>query len=376
MQTSRLIDTGICITPQQELLVKTILSTSPEQQRQYFQSWLQQVDLDTIDGGSYRLMPMLYKNISKSSLESDLNGRLKGIYRYSFYFNQMLFHQAHRIIDQLNKAGIRVLLLKGAAITLQYYQDYGIRPMGDIDILVDRANVAAAVKIIEENSWTKKIDIELKEAMRTWHSIDFSNKLGYGFDLHWYTMHQCCWETIDADIWDHAREVNYQGLLVYVCDPADMILQACTHGIIWGEVTPIWWIMDVITILEGENRNIDWQRLIQQARQRKLVLTLRACFTCIEKYIPGLIPAGIMKTILTEEIDPEESQLFTLLTSPPGFLNLRLKWALHSNINREKMLSQKIIGFPAYLRNLWGLNSYSQFPHYILSKMMEKTRAF
>ena len=64
--------------------------------------------------------------------------------------NAVMFTAASRLLLALAAAEIRVLALKGVALSLTAYDDPGVRPFADIDILVDAENMDAAGRIAEE----------------------------------------------------------------------------------------------------------------------------------------------------------------------------------------------------------------------------------
>ena len=54
------------------------------------------------------------------------------------------------VVAQLREAGIPSLMLKGAALSLAFYRDPGLRPMRDVDLLVPKERSAdAARKLVE-----------------------------------------------------------------------------------------------------------------------------------------------------------------------------------------------------------------------------------
>lgn len=59
-----------------------------------------------------------------------------------------------RCVSALQGGGIRVLVLKGAALALSHYGDPSLRPMGDLDLLVAPEQWTAAARALEALDWT------------------------------------------------------------------------------------------------------------------------------------------------------------------------------------------------------------------------------
>ena len=70
-------------TPAQELLLRSALLTGPGA-LEAWQRWKSQHDLveSELDHGSFRLLPLVYRNLSAQGIEEPHLARLKGIYRY------------------------------------------------------------------------------------------------------------------------------------------------------------------------------------------------------------------------------------------------------------------------------------------------------
>ena len=88
------------------------------------------IETNTLDLSSFRLLPHVYRNLRDQGLSDPLIEKLKGIYRLHWYKNQRLFHHMTPVLKSFHAAGIKTMILKGAALSLQYYRDYGLRAMG------------------------------------------------------------------------------------------------------------------------------------------------------------------------------------------------------------------------------------------------------
>ena len=102
------------------------------------------LDIDHLDVESYRLLPLVHRNMRRLGVDHPDQSRLKGIHRHTLVRNHILLHQVRGILEALHGAGIDTLVLKGAALALTHYKDLGLRPMDDLDLLVpiDRALAA------------------------------------------------------------------------------------------------------------------------------------------------------------------------------------------------------------------------------------------
>ena len=115
--------------------------------------WINSADIDHLDPGSFRLFPLLYKNLISNGIDHPLLTRLKGIYKKTWYKNQMLLHQVQHVLSAFDAAGIDTLLMKGMALSLLYYKDLGVRSMLDFDILIPIKHTSKAMNYLVKNGW-------------------------------------------------------------------------------------------------------------------------------------------------------------------------------------------------------------------------------
>jgi len=111
---------GCWPTWRQELLLRAALLRGKEAIAAW-REWKSSVDVDRLDQGSRRLLPLLYRNLRAHGVEDPLMNSFKGIYRLTWYKNQMAFHKMTSLLRSFHHAGIETMLLKGAALVMLHY---------------------------------------------------------------------------------------------------------------------------------------------------------------------------------------------------------------------------------------------------------------
>src|SRR5262245_47798267 len=79
-------------TPHQELLLGAALLNGDEA-LEAWEEWKVGVDVDTLDWGSQRLLPRLYKNLHLHGIDEPLVAKFKGYHRRTWCENQLRFHR-------------------------------------------------------------------------------------------------------------------------------------------------------------------------------------------------------------------------------------------------------------------------------------------
>ena len=283
-------------TPNQELLLKAALF-SGEDALEAWSKWRDAVDWEGhLEPGSFRLLPLLYNNLHKHGVDDSAMGKLKGIYRQAWSKNQTLFHEMAKVIEFLQNAGIKTMLLKGASLSLLYYKNNGSRPMADIDVLVPLKQARLANELLQKAGWTSPLPLTGLDLIYG-HAIQLRNRLDKEFDLHWRPFNGCQ-DEYEKDFWDGAIPVKMAKVDSMSPNPTDMLFHVIIHGVAWNPVPPIRWIADAITLINSDDFTIDWQRLINTAQRHHLNLRLKKRLQYLHDNFHPSIPPSVMKTII------------------------------------------------------------------------------
>jgi len=199
--------------------------------REAWQRWRASADIDNLDAGSNRLLPLLYHNLRREQIEDPALPRWKGVYRYHWTQNEMLFHQVAPLLSMLPARGVDIVLLKGAALVARHYHDAGLRPMSDFDFLVRPEKARQAVEYVLASGWRlQDTTMSLDQFFRLSHSGCFVNERGQQIDLHWFALAEGQQPDADADFWAHTSRASLAGVAVRCLSPTDLLFHVCVHG--------------------------------------------------------------------------------------------------------------------------------------------------
>src|SRR5205823_1539331 len=103
--------------------------------------------------GESRLLAAAFRPVRALGVDDQMLSLAGGLYRQSWYENQLALHRLAKAVTSLNAAGIEVLVLKGAALSLLHYRDLGARPMLDVDLLVAPRHLWEAIQVLAASGW-------------------------------------------------------------------------------------------------------------------------------------------------------------------------------------------------------------------------------
>jgi hypothetical protein len=351
-------------TAEQELLLRASLFAGKEGLASYHE-WARRVDIDALDYGSLRMLPLLYRNLRRLGTESPHLDRLKGTYRQTYYQNKLAFYRGFALLNSLKEAGIETMILKGAAMISLYYGDPGLRPMSDFDILVPPGQALAAIAAIRCSGWQPRKGIPLNAKTVTVHySWPFSLPATTELDLHWYVFDQCCYPKADDELWDAAVTGCVDGSSVRGLCATDQLLHTCIHGMEWNTVSPLRWVADAAIIFDRDADRIDWDRLIRHAQQRRLILAARDTLTYLRDKFHAPVPQDVLSELRRTPVAVNDRLEYRARTSPPGnFPSLR---KIYFGYRRHRALvptgGGNPMGFVRYLQARWGVSSLWKLP--------------
>jgi hypothetical protein len=150
-------------------------------------------------------------------------------------------HRIGEAFRRLQAAGIPAILLKGLA-SARYYSDVGLRPYGDIDVLMHRSHFDAARQILESPPLA-----------------------GQYYDLHENLKDLP--ERSLTELFDRSRIQSIGGTEVRTLGHEDHLAFICVHLLRHGAWRAIW-LCDVAAALENQPAGFDWAICLGRHRRR------------------------------------------------------------------------------------------------------------
>ena len=336
-----------------------------EEARAAFAALIGSVDLerhDVFDHGTFRLLPLLYDRMHRLGVRHPVMARLKGIYRRAWYANHRLFHATGPIIAAIEAAGIQTMLLKGAPLLIDYYRNYALRPMSDIDVVVRPETVGDAVMVLRRLGLTR-IDTAHDDDLKYRHAMLFRDASGTEIDLHWHFMFEACNDAADAALWDGARPLDFAGVATRQPDPALALVLIVIHGMRFNPMPPVRWIPDALAIIRGARDELDWQRLTDFARAQKISYRLGLGLRHLANEWHAPVPEQVFRTLDTAGLSLRERIENTIVFRDIDRLfadPVTKQWVIFADYCRAVPTRDPLkflVGLSHYMRYRWRVGS-------------------
>ncbi len=310
-QANHLIPAFTQITETQTLLLRASL-WSDERAIEAWQAWIERVDIEHLDSGSDRLLPLLYRNLSRLGVQHPAMTKLKGTYRHTWINNQLRFSRLVSTLELLDRAGISATLLKGVGLSIVDYQDIGVRQMLDIDIWVHPVQVRAAIALLLQNGWRSREHnphlIHRSVALR--HALSFVDHESWGLDLHWRVFTRSATRVNHIDLWNDRVPIDFLGVSTYALEPTDRFLHVCAHGYGWNPTPTFRWIADAYTIWQSHKDQFNWERLKLNSIRLNLSKPAYDSLTLLENIFKLELPSSVIHALSNSILTLGKSQLY------------------------------------------------------------------
>jgi len=248
---------------------------------------------------SQKLTPFLYYQLSRQGgekyLAPEIYQRLKRSYYATLQHNLGQDQEALQVIRALTEAGVEVILLKGADLRLRVYDDPGVRPMGDLDLLIAPEAVPQGKAVLgglgySLSHWLCWPGGGFTERYRV--ALHFEPPPGSKLlvDLHW------CLEAVGnfyrlpySRLNQGAISWSYHGLPVKLLSPEHLLMHLCLH--LYDELSCALQLVDLGLVCA--RLSIDWGRFLEEAMRCRCQLPLSVMLGDLARLYPGVAPAAV-----------------------------------------------------------------------------------
>lgn len=248
-----------------------------------------------------RAVPVVHarlRNVVHDAVPADTLEQMRRLALISDFAMLQLESRLHEILRVLEKASVRVMLLKGAALSQTAYAGVRQRPMSDLDVLVDPGNAHLAQRLMLEKGWREVDagipmhayhrhhhqpplrDAQLKELQLEIHTALFPDRQPFALDAR--------------DLWAGAKPLGPEFPNTYVPEAMHSLLHACLH-FLWSHQGRfgVWrTVRDVDALMQTQY--IDWTAFVGAARATRGGTTCYWTFRIAERTAGVSVPAFVL----------------------------------------------------------------------------------
>jgi putative nucleotidyltransferase-like protein len=288
--------------------------------------------LDDLDPASTALLPLLHRQLERRGDADPLAPRLRGVYRRTWYVNQLRLDRLRGALNALREAEADPLVFSSWELPVRYYDDLGLRPAAALHVLVRPDRVGRAKDALDDDQCHV-------------HSRLFPEFEDAASGLE------------PEDPWEAATELELGGVAMRTLGPADELLGVCLSGARAKAWPSILWIADAVTVLAAAPSELDWDRLVRQARRIRATLRLRDALVFLRDELGAAVPTAAVAALEATPTTRRERVAHRVtgarhgrLGGPPGVLSRFLR------VTADRSAAHAMRDVPRFLRDEWGLD--------------------
>jgi hypothetical protein len=335
------------------------------------------------DDEATRLLPLVYRRLVRLAPDAEL-GDLAERYRLTWAHNRRTLERLAPVLASFEAAGIATMALKGVPLALCYYRDLGARPMADVDLLVPTDRADAALALLDADGWRSPAGdgaLTRPVQLRADHARSAVRDDGFSIDLHWHLREQFVipgQEHRSSDhVWAASVPLEVSGVMTRAPAAADLLLHVVVHGLTSHELARARWAADAATLCREPER-VDWDRFVEQAQRRRVVLPARAALELLVDVLDVAVPADVLARLGQVPVSSLDRRAFSraLSTEPPrtfrrSIVDLGPRWSWRrAKLGRVRAL----LDAPGYRRDLWRVAHTWQLPGQALRRAVGRAR--
>jgi hypothetical protein len=274
----------------------------------------------------HRLAPFVFHRLRTAGLlaavPSPAQVLLGAAYYTSAGHNALLAAELNALLADFRQVGVEPIVLKGMALGATLYPAPGARPVSDLDLLVERGQMAAVREVLSGRGY-RDMGLDPEEHLAFGNHLHVWRELAAGprvaVEAHWNLIHDPgCARYIDLPgLRGRVWRADFGGFSALVLDPADQLIHAAAHLLQHGHGWSLLWLLDLRLLVERYAAGWDWRELVARAGEMHLAGVLRYWLELTEKWFGPCLSPAARRALAEVRSDAEESRRLRVARGRP-----------------------------------------------------------
>jgi len=282
-------------------------------------------------GKDHSLAPLLYHHLHRHNLDHQIPqstmDHLHDIYYGNLARNILLYDELNQISECFEGREIPLVVVKGLALAETVYRNVALRPMADVDLLVQKRSLPEVMKtflklgfkiVPQEKPVTIKYMNELHLAKRHENVKHLQSLI---INIHWDitapARFRGATKTNTRQMIARAQPTKIANSNVLVMTPEDQILHVIYHATFQHPFIGLLQLCDVAELVKLEDNELDWQSLVKRARNGRTATATYYLLTSAKRLLGAPIPNRVLKCLAPNVV---KRGLLNILLMDSGFL--------------------------------------------------------
>ena len=255
-----------------------------------------------------RVAPLLSRRLeARDDVPDIFRRKLRGELYNTGAVNLVLYRELARLLEG---APGRVVILKGAALATSLYDDPALRPMGDIDVLVRREDLALWTRHVTDLGYERD-----SPAMARGLSAAVHYHVAFRGGPHRDTVIELHWSLIGGDSDWRAPDIDWfwsqtepwhppeasSGHEASQLAPAARVLYLSAHAMLQhgSAATRLIWLYDIPRVLERDGARLSWPKIVEKAHALEWDTAVAEALERAQGLFDAPVPSGVSESLRT-----------------------------------------------------------------------------
>lgn len=249
--------------------------------------WREVVDVALAQGIGPLLLHNLQNRGWEERVEQESLRRLRERWLHASLSNTKRLLELAAVLRALHNEGIEVIVLKGAHLAEHFYDHIGLRPMGDLDLLVRKEDLQRVGTVLMSMGYLHQPPSLKRNSTPQEHHLEPFHKTGESpIEVHWALPLLAATKLTD-EFWERSRWVMFGDQSARVLCDEDLLLHVAVHASLHHRFdVGLRGLCDIALIVRQKGRMIDW-KVLQRIADGAGVLTALYVMIRLSKELLG-----------------------------------------------------------------------------------------
>lgn len=250
-----------------------------------------------------RLAPLLYAVLRELPAPVAILDRLRTAW-VAFRRQHLLAVELLRgLLSAFEREGVPVIPLKGPTLAEALYRDPGLRPFTDLDLLVQRADLPRALRLLSALGY-HHLDVghSLSHGLAYRNAACFVSTAtppaGFLVDLHWgfvdYPGVAPAGAIDHQEVWGRAVKVEGWDQPVLSLCPEDLLIYLALHLTFHHALSGLLWQLDLALLLRRHGPELNWEDVAERAHRWRVAGALYFALRGVEEQFGVGVPVSLL----------------------------------------------------------------------------------
>ena len=273
--------------------------------------------------------------------------------------------ELRRVLDALWDSGVRPVVVKGAHLAYSHYSNPCLRPRGDTDLFIEKADREPTRSVLEQLGYRPSAFVS-GELVSHQFRYERADSLGllHAYDVHWKLANQQVFADLLPfdEVADAALPIGRLGIRATGPTSGHALLLACIHRVAHHRnATHLIWLYDMRVLVRSMD-DAELEGVAQLARHKQVTAVVADGLDLARARVGARVPSGLLEELRRGSGVAERSAVFLeggqrKINELFSDLSCLSSWSDRLRLLREH-------GFPpaSYMRDTYGVTGSGALP--------------